>query len=162
MSLLITLLTLFGMKLADSTFATMKSVFTHQGRKYYAMFAITASQLIYLMMIKFMDNSLASYAVVAVAIMAGQVLGMTIAERMKKDSTWKIIGKVPFLTGEGIAKTLSKSGFEVETVKVYKQGKKYMNVVVYADTKQDTKQIKLAFEEGTQVEIIEIKDRIVL
>lgn len=150
------------MKFADSTFATMKSVFTYQGRRYWAMFAITASQLLYLMMIKFMSNTIPSYIAVALAIMLGQAFGMTIAEKMKKDSTWKIIGKVPFSQAEQIARSLSKEGFEVETTKTYKQGKKFMNITVYADTKAETKSVKNAFPEGTQVEIIEIKDRIVL
>lgn len=150
------------MKLADSTFATMKSVFTHQGRRYYAMFAITASQLIYLMLIKFMSNSIPSYIAIALAIMAGQFLGMTIAEKMKKDSTWKIIGKVPFKNAENIARKLSKLSYEVETTKTYKKGIKTMAITVYANTREDSRIIKSAFPEGTDVEIIEIKDRITL
>lgn len=160
--MLLNLLLLFAVKLGDSTLATMKSVFTIQGRRYLAMFSITGSQLLYLVLIKFMDNSIYGFATVAIAIMSGQYIGMAIGDKIKKESTWKLIVKVPFQEGEKLARELSQLEYEVETNKVYFKGKKQMNVTVFAPTKNDTKIIKSACPVGTEVEIIEIKNLITL
>lgn len=152
----LSLLTLFLIKLADSTLGTMKSVFTYQGQRWLAMFAITGSQMMYLLLISRMQDGWQAFAAVALAVMAGQVLGMSIGEKFNKEKVWKFSIVTERQEGIKLAKTLRGANIACQTVKSYIENPT-MTVVAYAENKSQTKTIKALLPKGSIVEVTEIK-----
>lgn len=154
------LLLLFGMKLADSMLATMKSVFTYQGREYWAMFAVTGSQLVYLLLVTQMTNTVASFVVVGIAVMAGQFLGMRMGEKMRKESVWRIDSIVLFNEGIEFADKLKELNIPCTTTTAYMNGNKVLKVTAYAENRSQTSLVKSQIPVGSIVDVIEIKNHI--
>lgn len=154
----LSLLILFAIKLADSTLSTMKSVFTYQGRRWLAMFAITGSQMMYLLLISRMEEGWQAFAFVAVAVMVGQVLGMNIGERFNKEQVWKMSITIPREEGIKLSNELRSNNIACRTIKSYMDADApTMEVLVYAETKSQTRLIKSYIPEGSFVEVVEIK-----
>ena len=154
--MILSLITLFLLKLADSTLGTMKSVFTYQGRRWLAMFAITGSQMMYLLLITRMEDGWKAFAAVALAVMMGQVLGMNIGEKFNKEKVWKMSITMPREEGIIFADELLEKNIACRTIKSY-MGNPTLEVVAYAENKSQTKLIQSYIPEGTFVEIVEIK-----
>lgn len=152
----LSLIILFALKLADSTLGTMKSVFTYQGRRWLAMFAITGSQMMYLLLITRMEDGWQAFAAVAIAVMAGQVLGMNIGEKFDKEKVWKMSITMPREEGIQFADELRLNNIACRTIKSYIDAPA-MEILVYAETKAQTKLINSYIPEGSFVEIVEIK-----
>lgn len=153
------LLGLFGMKLADSMLATMKSVFTYQGRRYLAMFAVTGSQLMYLLLITQMQDGLAAFLVVGLAVMGGQFLGMTIGERMSKEKTWKLSVSLPREDAIKTARLMRSKNIACQTIKTYVDSPA-MTLVAYADNRNETKEVKKLLPPGSVVEVMEVLTKV--
>lgn len=152
----LSLLILFLIKLADSTLSTMKSVFTYQGRRWLAMFAITGSQMMYLLLITRMEDGWKAFTSVAIAVMAGQVLGMNIGEKFTKERVWKMSITLPREEGIQLADKLRSRNLACRTMKSYIENPT-LEVVAYAENKSQTKLIQSYLPEGAFVEILEIK-----
>ena len=152
----LSLLILFFIKLADSTLSTMKSVFTFQGRRWLAMFAITGSQMMYLLLITRMEEGWKAFAAVAIAVMMGQVLGMNIGEKFTKERVWKMSITIPRAEGIILADELRSQNIACRTMKSYIESP-MLEVVAYAENKVQTKLIQSYLPEGTFVEVVEIK-----
>lgn len=153
------LLGLFGMKLADSMLATMKSVFTYQGRRYLAMFAVTGSQLMYLLLITQMQDGLAAFLVVGLAVMGGQFLGMTIGERMSKEKTWKLSVSLPREDAIKTARLMRSKNIACQTIKTYVDSPA-MTLIAYADDRNETKEVKKLLPPGSVVEVMEVLTKV--
>lgn len=153
------LLGLFGMKLADSMLATMKSVFTYQGRRYLAMFAVTGSQLMYLLLITQMQDGVAAFLVVGLAVMGGQFLGMTIGERMSKEKTWKLSVSLPREDAIKTARLMRSKNIACQTIKTYVDSPA-MTLVAYADDRNETKEVKKLLPPGSVVEVMEVLTKV--
>lgn len=155
------LLGLFGMKLADSMLATMKSVFTYQGRRFLAMFAVTGSQLMYLLLITQMQDGWAAFLVVGLAVMGGQFLGMSVGEKMSKEKTWKMSVSLPREDAIRTARRMRSKNIACQTIKTYVDSPA-MTLVAYADDKQQTKEIKKLLPPGSVVEVMEILTKVTI
>lgn len=153
------LLGLFGMKLADSMLATMKSIFTYQGRRYLAMFAVTGSQLMYLLLITQMQDGLAAFLVVGLAVMGGQFLGMAIGERMSKEKTWKLSVSLPREDAIKTARLMRSKNIACQTIKTYVDSPA-MTLVAYADDRNETKEVKKLLPPGSVVEVMEVLTKV--
>lgn len=153
------LLGLFGMKLADSMLATMKSVFTYQGRRYLAMFAVTGSQLMYLLLITQMQDGVAAFLVVGLAVMGGQFLGMTIGERMSKEKTWKLSVSLPREDAIKTARLMRSKNIACQTIKTYVDSPA-MTLVACADDRNETKEVKKLLPPGSVVEVMEVLTKV--
>lgn len=156
MTMILPLLTLFFLKLGDSMLATMKSIFTYQGRRWLAMFAITGSQLMYLLLITRMMDGVAAFIAVGLAVMGGQFLGMTLGTKMTKEKVWKMSTSLPRGEAIELAQNLRTHNIPCQTIKTYVDAPA-MTLVAYAESKQDTKRIKSLLPIGTHVEVTEIK-----
>lgn len=154
--MMLSLLILFLIKLADSTLSTMKSVFTYQGRRWLAMFAITGSQMMYLLLITRMEPGWKAFAAVAVAVMAGQVLGMSIGEKFNKEQVWKMSITLPRQEGIELADELRAHNLACRTMKSYIESPT-LEVIAYAENKSQTTLIQPYLPEGSFVEVVEIK-----
>lgn len=152
----LTLLILFFIKLADSTLSTMKSVFTFQGRRWLAMFAITGSQMMYLLLITRMEEGWKAFLAVALAVMAGQVLGMNIGEKFTKERVWKMSITLSREDGITLADELRSQNIACRTMKSYVESPT-LEVIAYAENKAQTKLIQSYLPEGSFVEVVEIK-----
>lgn len=150
------LIILFAIKLADSTLSTMKSVFTYQGRRWLAMFAITGSQMMYLLLITRMEEGWQAFAAVAIAVMMGQVLGMNIGEKFTKERVWKMSITLSREEGILLADELRSENIACRTMKSYIENPT-LEVIAYAENKSQTKLIQSYLPEGSFVEVVEIK-----
>lgn len=150
---------LFGMKLADSMLATMKSVFTYQGRRYLAMFAVTGSQLMYLLLITQMQEGWAAFLVVGLAVMGGQFLGMTIGERMSREKTWKLSVSLSREDAIRTAQLMRDKNIACQTIKTYVDSPA-MTLIAYADDRGETKEVKKLLPPGSIVEIMEVLTKV--
>lgn len=153
----LSLITLFLVKLADSTLSTMKSVFTYQGRRWLAMFAITGSQMMYLFLITIMEDGWKAFTAVALAVMAGQIIGMNLGEKFDKERVWKMSITLKREEGVELSKVLREKEIACRTIKSYIEGPT-MEVLAYAETKEQTALIKSHIPKGASVEIVEIKN----
>lgn len=153
---MMSLLILFLIKLADSTLGTMKSVFTYQGSRWLAMFAVTGSQMMYLLLITRMEEGVGAFVAVALAVMAGQVLGMNIGEKFQKEKVWKISVTMGRSKGVEVAQILRDLGIPNHTVKSF-ESSPTITLVAYATTKESTTEIMSYIPQGSHVEITELK-----
>lgn len=158
--MLFSLLVLFFLKLADSTLGTMKSVFTYQGRRWLAMFAITGSQLVYLLLITRMEDGVWSFVAVGAAVMIGQVLGMSIGEGMRKETIWRLDIEMDFEPGIYAADRLRELNIPCSTSVGYIGNEKILNIKAYADSRKQTTIIKENTLKANSIDVIEIKDKI--
>lgn len=140
--------------------ATMKSVFTYQGREYLAMFAVTASQLVYLLLVTQMSNTVSAFIVVGLAVMLGQFLGMRAGEKMRKESVWRIDTIILFEEGIEFADKLKELNIPCTTTTAYMSGNKVLKVTAYAENRSQTSLVKSEIPVGSIVDIIEIKNHL--
>jgi uncharacterized protein YebE (UPF0316 family) len=144
------LLTIFLLKLADTSIGACKTIFTIKGDKFLASLSQAVSNVFYLLMMsKLMKSTDAlSIFITSAGVFLGQYYTQALIDKISKDKVWKISATAKTEEGKNIiVDSLNAKDINFRILKAEGRYTKAYVVEVFCETKEETSIVKKLFSE---------------